>query len=114
MNIPRNYKDASAFLGDKMEKFIRGKRSTKLVASNDSIGLQYHGTTVVTFYKDGSAKLNTGGWRSKTTKLRINQAIGSLGGVFQKNWEWFIYLYKEDRTIPFEDGMVINKLVAFA
>lgn len=59
--------------------------------------VKYHDTVVVRFDKD-HIELNTGGWKSKTTKLRMNQASEqfNLGyRVYQKNFEWFVS-YKDD------------------
>lgn len=115
MNIPRDYKEASAFLGDKLSKNVKGKRATVIVRFDDStIRLRYQGTTVAEFRNDGSVQVSSGGWRSKTTKDRINSAILGLGTVFQKNFEWFMFDYQRNTTVPFQDGMVVNKLAAFA
>lgn len=115
MNIPRDYKEAAAFLGDKLSKNVKGKRGTVIIRFDDSsIRLRYHGTTVAEFRHDGSVQVNSGGWRSRTTKDRINQAIRGLGVVFQENWEWYLHNLQENRIVPFQDGMVLNKLAAFA
>ena len=115
MNIPRNYEEAAQFLGDRLSKNVKGKRATVIVRFDDSaIRLRYHGTTVAEFRKDGSVQVNSGRWRSRTTKDRINQAIRGLGVVFQKNFEWFMVDYQRNTTVPFQDGMVVNKLAAFA
>ena len=74
-----------------------------------------HRTAVFKKHTDGTIELNSGGWRTVTTKARINQAFRQLspethGGVFQKKGEWFVHL--GDRgdgiTVPFEDGMRIQ------
>ena len=115
ITIPNNYNQAATFLGKYSSKNIKGKRETSLYRLDDTtIGLKYHHTTVVEFRMDGSIKINSGEWRSKTTKDRINQAIRGLGVVFQENWEWYLHNLQENRTVPFQNGMVINKLSAFA
>ncbi len=58
----------------------------------------YHSTCVVAIYppnKDGDrlVALDSGGWRTATTKLRMNQASNQFGlgfRVFQKAGEWFV------------------------
>ena len=53
----------------------------------------YHNTDVVTVEADGTVTLDTGGWRSNTTKLRMNQASHQFGlgfSVSQKNFEWTV------------------------
>ncbi len=84
---------------------------------NDCYRVTYRGTDVVTFDRfakpDGTMMLrvllNTGGWKSATTKLRMTQADNefNLGcGVFQKNYDWYIVC--KNRTIDFiGDAMLI-------
>ena len=66
-----------------------------------SISVSLHGTDVVRFYPNGLVKLNSGGWRTHTTKQRINKY--SPVKIFQKNFEWFL----NDGT-PFEDNMLVG------
>ena len=40
-----------------------------------SLGVKLHATEVVTFHSDGRTTLNSGGWKTVTTKDRMNQAI---------------------------------------
>ena len=80
-----------------------GKVATT-VAANDS------GETVVTYHKTQVVKfsgekivLNTGGWKTVTTKARMNQAANqfALGyTVFQKNHAWFVSFGGDD--LPFD------------
>ena len=112
MNIPRSYNEAHLLLADRAERNIKGKRNTRLVRDGKDIHLRYHSTSVVTFHNDGSLTLRNGGWQSKTTKSRINDALGSYGHVFQRNWNWFISILN-CREVSFESGMRISKLDAF-
>lgn len=69
----------------------------------------YRGTAVVGVYMDGSIRLNSGNWRTATTKRAMNQASNqdALGfSVFQKAREWFVTWRGE--TVPFEDGMFLR------
>ena len=50
--------------------------------------------TVVVKWSRRYLVLNSGGWRSATTKLRMNQAANqfSLGyQVYQENFDWYVY-----------------------
>lgn len=71
-----------------------GKTATTVRRSDDgSVHCTYHQTTVVTLRADGVVVLRTGGWRTATTKARMNQASRAwrLGfGVYQKAGEWFV------------------------
>lgn len=76
--------------------------ATRLVKiDNDSYGIRYHATVVVTISRNGSYKLNSGGYRTKTTKLRIND--WSPATVYQKDCKWYL---ADGR--PFTDGMTVD------
>ena len=54
-----------------------------------------------------------GGWQSNTTKSRLNALInglcdGTMCGVFQKNYEWFIHDHID--TIEFEHGYTFSRV----
>jgi len=93
-----------------MTKLVLGKRNRgqrKLgnntygyIETDGTVSVELHGTKVVQFYPNGLVKLNSGGWRTHTTKKRINQY--SPVGVYQKNFEWFL-----SNGTPFEDNMLV-------
>ena len=72
-------------------------RATKVFKAKDSDGVEwthvrYHDTDVVVFSKD-AIFLNTGGWKTDTTKLRMNQASNqfNLGyQIVQHNFDWYV------------------------
>ena len=68
--------------------------------------IRYHNTDVVSF-NDKDVILNTGGWKTATTKTRMNQASNQFGlgyQVSQKKGDWFVD-YK-GKTIPFNDSVL--------
>jgi hypothetical protein len=69
-----------------------GTHATTVSTSDNYTRVVYHATTVVKFnHKD--IILNSGGWVTATTKLRMNQTSNQfdLGfRVYQKDYEWFI------------------------
>lgn len=73
----------------------------------DTIKVRYHGTIIVSINSDGVITLNSGGYRTYSTKQRMNE-IARLGQdgydkvftVHQSNHEWFV-----NDDIPFTDGM---------
>lgn len=71
----------------------------------------YRGTCVVAFALDGSTiTLNTGGWKTTTTKLRMNQASNQYGlgyGVYQKDHAWFVTW--NGQTISFDGDLLTLK-----
>jgi len=66
----------------------------------------YHSTCVAKRMANGTIKLNSGGWRTVTTKLRMNQFARQYGVrymVYQKDFDWFVHV--SGRVIPFADNM---------
>lgn len=49
-----------------------------------------HGHRIVTFYKDGSLVLDSCGWRTVTTKERINRYLPPGLSLYQEKHEWWI------------------------
>lgn len=73
----------------------------------------YHSTVVVSVYPNGGIVLNSGGWRSATTKLAMNQASNEAGlgfHVFQHDHDWFVRYQGGDR--PFADNMILRPALA--
>lgn len=80
--------------------------ATKILRDGGKVTVTYRGTPVTSF-TDSKIELNTGGWKSNTTKTRMNQASNQFGlgySVFQKDREWFIS-YK-GTTKPFVGNTV--------
>lgn len=66
--------------------------ATNVKTENGVTVVRYHATDVVTFDVN-TIKLNTGGYRSATTKLRMNQTSNQfdLGYVvWQDKGEWYV------------------------
>lgn len=73
-------------------------------ACTDDLGTDviYKGTRVVHVYVSGEIRLDTGGWKTHTTKRRMNQASTQydLGyRVYQKAGAWFVHF--DGKDIPF-------------
>ncbi len=86
-----------------------GKHKTRIGSEHGYTFIQYHATKVVQF-NFGSVILNSGGYLTKTTKLRMNQASEqfNLGYfVWQKKFEWFVDY--DGETLEFYDGMVLER-----
>jgi len=78
-----------------------GNNTYAYIQADGSVAIELHGTNVVVIYPDDSVMLNSGGYRTHTTKKRINQY--SPVKVYQKNFEWFL----SDGT-EFEDRMIVT------
>lgn len=79
--------------------------------------VQYARTKIVR-WNDAEVILNSDGWRTVTTKRKMNQAALQFDlrfGVYQEKGDWFVFrrgpagefLYGQDRE--FEDGLTITR-----
>lgn len=94
-----------------------GRVATSIRKEKFSTIVRYHQTDVVQIETcDGlrgqvtKVTLRSGGWRTLTTKARMNQTANQFGlnfEVFQRNFEWFVQLrgFEKGTTMPFEEGM---------
>jgi hypothetical protein len=127
-----NYAEASALLqrgrGGQEWRRRKLKNNTYLerVNKDGTIGVLLHNTHVVTFSPDGKVTLNTDGWRTVTTKDRINDYLPEGWGLYQDSKVWYLYPPDEPtqeekashdwrsqwerrqaRRVVFEDGLAI-------
>lgn len=80
-----------------------GKTATDIRTEDGQTVVRYHRTDVVRF-DQRTVTLNCGGWRTATTKTRMNQAARQFGlgyHVWQKSWSWYVDL-PDGRTVPFD------------
>lgn len=81
-----------------------------------TFALVFHSTKIIRYYRDGRISLNSGGYKTATTKHRMNQF--SRVGVGQTKGEWFVYLpmnyattgkmFDWDHPLPFVDNDILN------
>jgi hypothetical protein len=69
-----------------------------------AIAIRLHQTDIVTFYPDGRIVANTGGWKTLTTKDRLNEYLPVR--IWQKSGRWL--LGSNGSTIEFADGLTIH------
>lgn len=83
---------------------------TSVQVVNGETSVRYHSTDVVCFdWK--KITLRSGGWRTVTTKLRMNQASNQfdLGySVYQEKGDWYVVF--GSTTYDFKDGMTLDRL----
>ena len=77
----------------------------------DVLAVRLHKTNVVTYYPDGRIKFDTGGWRTVTTKDRINRF--SPINVWQQQHIWYVDAWEIDIEHDggihgFKDGMYLD------
>ena len=90
-------------------KEFKGVATTTIHHTSGTIVGIYHQTSVAE--KAGNKiRLDTGGWQTNTTKVRMNQFAnhycGGAYSVYQKNHDWFVRL-ADGKTLPFT-GKVIE------
>lgn len=80
-----------------------GKVATAVKRDADgTLRVIYHSTAVVTVEASGRITLDHGGWKTSTTKTRMNQASNQLSlgfTVSQKKRNWFVSI--DGHEIPF-------------
>src|SRR5882724_5207541 len=84
--------------------------TTITTEADGTVSVRYHRTDVATLHPDGSVTLRTDGWRTVTTKRRINQALRYFGipaVVYQHRHEWHVAASGGAGT-EFEDGILIR------
>ena len=88
-----------------------GTVATTVKRENGTTRVQYHRTVVVEF-NDEKITLNSGGWRTNTTKTRMNQTANQFGlgfSVQQTKGVWYVHTDMHG-TVPFTDGMTIKRI----
>ena len=114
---------ASGFTGHEVATTIEQRAWDKDLGADAWI-CRYHATKVFAIAvrerdsKKGTVyirvRLNSDGWRTVTTKRRINQSFDSFKlhcRVHQKNYEWFCDATNtegSDVRLPFTDGMILR------
>lgn len=86
-----------------------GKHATTMAADGNVARVTYHNTVVVKFDAH-TITLDSGGWRTATTKTRMNQTSNQfeLGfRVYQNRREWFVRY--GTFTVGFYDGMELAR-----
>lgn len=89
------------------QQFRVGTHATTIARQGDTTRVTYHSTVVVQF-DDRTVTLNSGGWRSLTTKTRMNQAARQfdLGYyVYQRDHLWYVALPNDGEHVAFYDGI---------
>ena len=96
---------------------LGGRKSRKVANNtylkrleNDDVVLRLHETDILTAKPNGSVVVNTGSWRTVTTKARLNDWIKDGLGIYQNRGVW--YWTKRDPNnwghAVFSDGDVIG------
>lgn len=99
------YEEAKEMLKGRNSKKIGN--NTYLVYLENRIVIRLHNTNVVTFYEDGRTLLNSGGWKTVTTKDRMNKYLPTPWKVFQEKFEWYLWNWKTKEKREYQDNMFV-------
>lgn len=118
MRDPHCYEDCAALLNTARD-ITRGKpiaNNTRIfprtnASGNSDMAIRLHNTDVLTFHTDGTMTLDSGGWRTVTTKERLNRYLPTGLNVWSDRGTWKLYSgdYPDRRVAAeFFDGMRIT------
>jgi len=77
----------------------------ELITTTGQRKVRLHKTDILTF-NNGKVVLNSGGYRTATTKDRLNRYLPCNITVYQKNYTW--YVRKDNEKMDFVDNMEIT------
>ena len=83
---------------------------TRVLTDEEKTRVFFHDTPVVTF-DEKTIDLDHGGWRTRSTKVRMNQASQEFGlgfRVFQKEHDWFVDFHDETHLFD-ADTLTLNR-----
>jgi hypothetical protein len=105
--VVMDFKKASELLTGRCKDKRKLKLNTYLERISDSeYKIKFHDTYIITIRKNGEIILDSGGWKTQTTKERINEFTPYT--IRQDKGVWYLHTEKEG-TITFYDGISINK-----
>ena len=110
-DLPTTHDECANLLGKRDEMRLSG--NTWLGRRRgDAYAIKLHGTDVVTFHPSGYIAFATGGWRTVTTKRRLNVVARAHGyRVFQRDFAWYLGSFiwgEESNDRDFHEGIEIK------
>lgn len=110
----RSYERAMELLGGKDKRTVCHNTLLHLNASIPGVTLCLHGHQIVHFRTDGPIMVDSRGYRTNTTKDRINRCLPDPWRLAQRNRTWHLWRSTHvawDRRsveeVPFVDGMTV-------
>ena len=82
--------------------------NTYKITTDTGYKIRFHETDIIEF-KNDEILLNTGGWKSVTTKSRMNDYLPDRYYVFQLDFNWYVKDKEGARDIDFENNTLILK-----
>ena len=97
---PNTYDGFDKYLGRKDQRKL--SHNVYAVRDGEDITIVFHWTAILRYQPDGRIVLNSGGYRSVTTKGNLNQY--SDCSVWQDKHIWYVS-YGDSGAMEFKDGM---------
>lgn len=86
---------------------LRGREGrTRLVKTERGFGIRYCDTVIVEILQSGEYILNSGGYRTVSTKAKINEF--SPARLHQSAHVWYLYTGEGSQPVPFQDGIEVD------
>lgn len=102
----KSYQEAQERLGGRDSRKLENNTYLKRRADG-SMAVVLHQTDVVTYHPDGRITLDSGGWRTMTTKDRINKYAPI--NLWQDRGQWFVgQSWQRPAEAIYDDGMMIH------
>ncbi len=102
------YADLDAKLTGRCSQSRKVANNTYAERRGDDIAIRLHATDVVTFHRDGTITLNTGGWVTVTTKARINDYLPGGLALRSVKGRWYLHYFADGFETPYADGIRID------
>ena len=87
--LPNTFDELTVLIGNRSRRKLGNNTYAERI-DTDTIGIKLRSTFVVTLYRGGSVKLDSGGWHTNTTKDRINAFIPYPFVLVQEKHAWYI------------------------
>jgi hypothetical protein len=111
MQTIKTYEQAKRYLGNKKERpYAHNTRilMDSLNMGHNVITVTYHGNAIVDMFPDGTTSYNSCGWKTLTTKERINWFLPEGFTLWQEKSVWYIGKHWGEKRYTFADGLAIK------
>jgi hypothetical protein len=109
------YKEALDFLGGRLARKV--DHNTRMCQAGESVSVDLHGHTILTYLPEG-IRVSSCGYKTHTTKERLNAFLPSGYNVCQKDFEWYVLIRPQffpaqgedmlSKVVPFVNGMLLK------
>lgn len=108
----KSYQEAKGFLkGKKSRPYAHNTRIIidSLDLGHEVITVTYHDNPIVNFFPDGTMTYSSCGWKTITTKERINWFLPDGFRLYQEKSVWHVAKWGTSYNYIFADGLAIDK-----